>query len=81
MSLRTFTGAQPSFLRADQVRPGNWIVDRQNARFDRRVIEAGPGKIDQLAIRIHHDYGNGGEPATSFYAPSDGMWVLESAPQ
>jgi len=81
MSLRHFEGAQPRPIRADQVREGQWLVDRQNARFDRRVIEAGPGKIDQLSIRICHDYGNGGEPATSFYGPSDTMFVLDQRPE
>jgi hypothetical protein len=80
MSLRQFSGQQPRRIAADQVRAGQWIVDPQNARFDRQVVEAGRGKIDELSVRIRHDYGNGGEPATSFYGPRDTLLVLDQRP-
>lgn len=80
--LRQFEGVQPRRVRADQLREGQWLVDPQNPRFDRHVTDVGRGPLtDSYEIRIRHDYGNGGEPATSFYRPADTLLVLDQRPQ
>lgn len=81
MPLRTFEDEQPCWIRADQVKEGQWIIDSQNARFDRRIVDVGTARADNdYKIRIRHDYGNGGEPATSFYRPLDVLLVTDQKP-
>ncbi|WP_273457027.1 hypothetical protein [Nevskia ramosa] len=82
MSVRNFEGPQPRHIQAQHVQPGMWLIDRQNPRFDRHVVDVGHGPIEEIQqIKIGTDFGNGGEPATSFYGSSDTLWALDQAPQ
>lgn len=69
------------FIPAAKAKAGMWIVDPQNPRFNRRIVEIGPGKIDTMSIKVQTDYGNGGEPATSFYGPKDLLRVSDRRPR
>lgn len=82
MEARVFEGLQPRRMRADQVQEGMWIIDPQNPRFDRRIVDVTAGPLHEIEqVKIHTDYGNGGEPATSFYAAGDLMQTLPYRPQ
>lgn len=44
--------------------PGDWII-HSNERFNERVVEI---EFTRYAdVKVYTDYGNGGEPATSFW--------------
>lgn len=55
-------------IKASQLQVGNHIV-YANTAYRERVIETSTTRDGQ--IKVHWDYGNGGEPATSFYDPDD----------
>jgi hypothetical protein len=60
-------------IRADKLRPGDWIVF-DNPRMNQRVVEVTSTREDEILVR--HDYGNGGEPATSFYEVDEPLSVV-----
>ncbi len=81
MSVRSFEGPQPRRIQAQHVQPGMWLVDPQNARFDRHVVDVGHGPIDDIhQIKVSTDFGNGGEPATSYYIGTDTLLTLDQPP-
>ena len=58
---------------ANQLKPGDWIV-YANSRYNERVIDTCTTRDGE--IKVHVDYGNGGEPATSFYEPHEMVLVI-----
>lgn len=52
-------------VKAGDLRPGMWIC-RNNPRMNVRVVEVGHASIDGH-VAVKHDFGNGGEPATSCF--------------
>lgn len=58
---------------ASDLKTDMWIV-YSNPRYRERVVDVQQTRDGQ--IRVRHDYGNGGEPATSFYEPSDRLTVI-----
>ncbi len=59
-------------ISATALKIGDWIV-YANSRMNERVVDVQRTRDGQ--IRVHHDYGNGGEPATSFYEADDHVCV------
>jgi hypothetical protein len=57
---------------ASQLKEGDWLV-YDNARMNQRVVEVSATRDGQ--IKVHADYGNGGEPATSFFEPDETVLV------
>lgn len=52
---------------ARDLKPGDWII-YINELLDERVVEV--NETSDGLIKVSHDFGNGGEPATSFYDPN-----------
>lgn len=60
-------------ISAKALKPGHWIV-YHNERLNQRVVD-----VDTTAdgfVKAHLDYGNGGEPATSFFEPEEKIYAL-----
>ena len=57
---------------ASALKVGDWIV-YANSRMNERVVGVQLTRDGQ--IKVHHDYGNGGEPATSFYDADEQLCV------
>lgn len=55
-------------VQAADLKVGHWIV-YANPRYNERVVGVSSTRDGQ--IKVLHDYGNGGEPATSFYERDD----------
>lgn len=60
-------------IEASKLSRGMWIA-ASNPRFNQRVVDTGVTRDGQ--IRVHADYGNGGEPATLFFATTDRLRVI-----
>lgn len=60
-------------VQAKNLKPGDWIA-YSNARMNERVVKVQQTRDGQ--IKVNHDYGNGGEPATSFYDPNELITVI-----
>lgn len=60
-------------IEASSLASGMWIV-YDNPRYRERVVDVQETRDGQ--IRVSHDFGNGGEPAASFYEPSDRLTVI-----
>jgi len=52
------------FILAEKIKVGDWICC-QRPSLGRRVVDVDVTREGR--IKINFDYGNGGEPATSFY--------------
>lgn len=59
-------------VQAQHLRPGDWIL-HSNERFNERVVEIEFTRDGD--VKVYTDYGNGGEPATSFWEKNDTMAV------
>ena len=59
-------------IMAKALQIGDWIA-YANPRMIERVVDVQQTRDGQ--IKVHHDYGNGGEPATSFYEADDRVCV------
>jgi hypothetical protein len=59
-------------IAAGQLAVGQWII-YTNSRMNARVVEVTTTRDGRVMVK--HDFGNGGEPATSIYNPSDMVWV------
>jgi hypothetical protein len=59
-------------IKAKSLKIGDWIMFA-NPRMNERVVDVQQTRDGQ--IKVHHDYGNGGEPATSFYEADDRVCV------
>ena len=57
-------------IRADQLEAGDWII-YNNTRMNERVVEVQDTRSG-LEVKVYTDYGNGGEPAVSFW-PIDSL--------
>lgn len=51
-------------VEARHLLPGDWIL-HMNERFNERVVDV--ERTRDGDIKVYTDYGNGGEPATSFW--------------
>lgn len=60
----TSAPAQAMSILASQAVAGQWLV-YDNERMNQRIVDVSAARDGQ--IRIHADYGNGGEPATVFF--------------
>lgn len=58
---------------ASQARVGQWIV-KDNPRYNERIVDVSETRDGQ--IRLHVDYGNGGEPSTLFYEKDERIAVM-----
>jgi ElaB/YqjD/DUF883 family membrane-anchored ribosome-binding protein len=65
-------------VKYSDLKKGMWIIDRQNARFNRRVVSVGGARDG--GIRLETDFGNGGEPAVSFYGKDDYCYSTDDRP-
>ena len=74
-SLRPQANVRRTF--AGRVKVGQWIVGKPGG-FDVRVVGISHGPLD-YQVKVEHDYGNGGEPATSFYWNVDPVTVFTPA--
>ena len=72
--MTTATNSIRSIPAAD-AQAGQWLV-YDNARMNQRIVDVSGTRDGQ--IRIHADYGNGGEPATLFYDNDDNILVADS---
>lgn len=59
-------------IKAKSLRPGQWILHK-NSSQNQRVVEVTSTRDGE--IKVSTDYGNGGEPATSFYGPGELLLV------
>lgn len=57
---------------AAQAVAGQWLVYR-DTRMNQRIVDVGRTRDGQ--VRIHADYGNGGEPATLFFNADERIMV------
>lgn len=57
---------------ANRLKPGDWIAYR-NERMNQRVVDVQTTRDG--FIKAHLDYGNGGQPATSFFEPEESLNV------
>lgn len=62
-------------IQARNIKEGQWIVTAAG-QFNQRVVEVTHGPMDHQ-VKVHHDFGNGGEPATSLYWHSDPLLVFD----
>jgi hypothetical protein len=60
-------------IKASQAKEGMWII-HNNPRFNERIVSVSKTRDGQ--VKIHSDYGNGGEPATLFFEKDDPIVVL-----
>lgn len=59
---------------AHELKTGMWMVF-SNPRFNCRVVDVSSTRDSQ--VKVHTDYGHGGEPATSFFETTDRIAVLK----
>lgn len=59
-------------IQAKHLRPGDWILYKDLSTSEHVV--AVQDTRNHGEIKVYHDYGNGGEPATSFW---DGEQLLK----
>lgn len=59
-------------ISAKNLYEGQWILYK-NSRMNQRVV--GVEKTKDGLIKVYHDGGHGGEPATSFYEPDERLQV------
>ena len=59
-------------IKAKQAKEGMWLAF-SNPRFNQRIVEIGGTRDGQ--IKMHTDYGNGGEPGTSFFDPDETILI------
>ena len=57
---------------AKKLKVGDWIL-YSNPRYNERVVDV--RTTSDGLMKVNHDYGNGGEPATSFYEPEDKVCI------
>jgi hypothetical protein len=57
---------------AAQAAAGQWLV-YHNARMNQRIVDVDRTRDGQ--VRIHADYGHGGEPATLFFDADERILV------
>lgn len=65
----------PRTVPAAEAQAGQWLV-YANSRMNQRIVDVSGTRDGQ--IRIHADYGNGGEPATLFFDSDDNLLVADS---
>lgn len=53
---------------ASQLKAGQWLVFH-NERMNQRIVDVSETRDGQ--IKIHADFGHGGEPATFFYEKAE----------
>jgi hypothetical protein len=58
---------------ANQAKVGQWLA-YHNERMNQRIVGVAVTKNNQ--VKIHADFGNGGEPATLFFEPDENILVL-----
>lgn len=71
----TATSTSSRTIEAVNARPGQWLV-YANSRMNQRIVEVSATRDGQ--VRIHADYGNGGEPATLFFDTDDKILVSDT---
>ena len=62
----------PRSILATKAAKGQWLV-YHDARMNQRIVDVGLTPDGQ--VRIHADYGNGGEPATLFFDADETILV------
>lgn len=71
----TATSNSPRTITAGQAKVGQWLV-YANSRMNQRIVDIGETRDGQ--VKIHTDYGNGGEPATEFFEADDKIQVSDN---
>ena len=60
-------------VKAENLREGDWIVYASNPRQNTRVVEVQAGRDGE--VKVYHDFGNGGEPAVSYFDNDDKLTI------
>lgn len=60
-------------IQAKELKVGMWIAYR-NSSLNERVVEVSTTRDGQIHVR--HDFGHGGEPASSFYDETEQLLVI-----
>lgn len=58
---------------AHELKAGMWL-EYSNPRYNCRVVKVSATRDGQ--VKVHTDYGHGGEPATQYFETSDRIQVI-----
>jgi hypothetical protein len=71
----TAASSSPRTITAGQAKVGQWLI-HANRRMNQRIVDIDETRDGQ--VKLHTDYGNGGEPATEFFESDDKIQVSDT---